>query len=269
MNEQQWNGAFSAIRAEASLKEETLAYLARRTHGYRRAPVRRQLGAALAACLVVVSLVGGGLFFTPAYALSLELPAESASGTDTAAWELEVNCFHRIVSCTSTSEDSAVLSDTASLRFQDWRELLQALLTEDTAEPVSVTVISGDPDQSADVLEDLQTWTAQRPGLHCGSLTSQEAQEAQSVGLSCWKYKIYLKAKSLPRFNARSCKGNGHAGTPGTAGPGYRGNPPRQWRSELRAGVLWKSSPARMGIIKIHLVTAKRPCLFGRGALCV
>ena len=34
MNEQQWNGAFSAIRAEASLKEETLAYLARRTHGY-------------------------------------------------------------------------------------------------------------------------------------------------------------------------------------------------------------------------------------------
>ena len=68
MNEQQWNGAFSAIRAETSLKEETLAYLARRTHGYRRAPVRRQLGAALAACLVVVSLVGGGLFFTPAYA---------------------------------------------------------------------------------------------------------------------------------------------------------------------------------------------------------
>lgn len=197
MNEQQWNGAFSAIRAEASLKEETLAYLARRTHGYRRAPVRRQLGAALAACLVVVSLVGGGLFFTPAYALSLELPAESASGTDTAAWELEVNCFHRIVSCTSTSEDSAVLSDTASLRFQDWRELLQTLLTEDTAEPVSVTVISGDPDQSADVLEDLQTWTAQRPGLHCGSLTSQEAQEAQSVGLSCWKYQIYLKVKSL------------------------------------------------------------------------
>ena len=194
MNEQQWNGAFSAIRAEASLKEETLAYLA---HGYRRAPVRRQLGAALAACLVVVSLVGGGLFFTPAYALSLELPAESASGTDTAAWELEVNCFHRIVSCTSTSEDSAVLSDTASLRFQDWRELLQTLLTEDTAEPVSVTVISGDPDQSADVLEDLQTWTAQRPGLHCGSLTSQEAQEAQSVGLSCWKYQIYLKVKSL------------------------------------------------------------------------
>ena len=178
-------------------KEETLAYLARRTHGYRRAPVRRQLGAALAACLVVVSLVGGGLFFTPAYALSLELPAESASGTDTAAWELEVNCFHRIVSCTSTSEDSAVLSDTASLRFQDWRELLQTLLTEDTAEPVSVTVISGDPDQSADVLEDLQTWTAQRPGLHCGSLTSQEAQEAQSVGLSCWKYQIYLKVKSL------------------------------------------------------------------------
>lgn len=53
MNEQQWNGAFSAIRAEASLKEETLAYLARRTHGYRRSPVRRQLGAALAACLLV------------------------------------------------------------------------------------------------------------------------------------------------------------------------------------------------------------------------
>lgn len=80
MNEQQWNGAFSAIRAEESLKEETLAYLARRTHGYRRSPVRRQLGAALAACLVVVSLVGGGLFFTPAYALSVELPAaESAS----------------------------------------------------------------------------------------------------------------------------------------------------------------------------------------------
>ena len=54
MNEQQWNGALSAIRAEASLKEETLAYLARRTHGYRRAPVRRQLGAALAAMTAVV-----------------------------------------------------------------------------------------------------------------------------------------------------------------------------------------------------------------------
>ena len=41
MNEQQWNGAFSAIRAETSLKEETLAYLARRTHGYRRSWARR------------------------------------------------------------------------------------------------------------------------------------------------------------------------------------------------------------------------------------
>ena len=198
MNEQQWNGAFSAIRAEESLKEETLAYLARRTHGYRRSPVRRQLGAALAACLVIVSLVGGGLFFTPAYALSVELPAaESASGTAAAAWELEVNCFHRIVSFTPSSESSAALSDTASLRFQDWRDLLQTLLAEDPAEPVSVTVISKNPDQSADVLENLEIWAAQRPGLHCGSLTSQEAQEAQSAGIPCWKYQIYLQVKSL------------------------------------------------------------------------
>lgn len=38
---------------------------------------------------------------------------------------------------------------------------------------------------------------AQRAGLHCGSLTSQEAQEAQSAGIPCWKYQIYLQAKSL------------------------------------------------------------------------
>lgn len=123
--------------------------------------------------------------------------AESASGTAAAAWELEVNCFHRIVSFTPSSESSAALSDTASLRFQDWRDLLQTLLAEDPAEPVSVTVISKNPDQSADVLENLEIWAAQRPGLHCGSLTSQEAQEAQSAGIPCWKYQIYLQAKSL------------------------------------------------------------------------
>ena len=87
--------------------------------------------------------------------------------------------------------------DAASLRFQDWRDLLQTLLAEDPAEPVSVTVISKNPDQSADVLENLEIWAAQRPGLHCGSLTSQEAQEAQSAGIPCWKYQIYLQAKSL------------------------------------------------------------------------
>ena len=198
MNEQQWHGAFSAIRAEESLKQETLDYMARRTHGYRRAPDRRQLGAVLAACLVLVSLVGGGLFFTPAYALSVELPAaNSPSGTAAAAWELEVNCFHRIVSFTPSSENSAALPDTASLRFQDWRDLLQTLSVVDPAEPVSVTVISQNPDQSADVLEDLETWASQRPGMHCGSLTRQEAQEAKSAGLSCGKYQIYLKVKSL------------------------------------------------------------------------
>lgn len=198
MNEQQWNGAFSAIRAEESIKQETLAYLTRRTHGYRRSPVRRQLGAALAACLVLVSLVGGGLFFTPAYALSVELPsAESASGTGAETWELDVNCFHRIVSFTPSSEKSAAFPDTASLRFQDWRDLLQTLSDQDPAEPISVTVISQNSDQSADVLADLETWAAQRPGLHCGSLTSQEAQEAKSAGLSCGKYQIYLKVKSL------------------------------------------------------------------------
>lgn len=198
MNEQQWNEAFSAIRAEESLKQETLAYLARRTHGYRRAPLRRQLGEALAACLAVISLVGGGLFFTPAYALSVELPAaESASGTGAETWELEINCFHRIVSFTPNAENSAALPDAASLRFQDWRNLLQTLSAQDPAEPVSVTVISEDADQSADVLEDLESWASQRPGLHCGSLTSQEAQEAKSAGLSCGKYQVYLKVKSL------------------------------------------------------------------------
>lgn len=207
MNEQQWNGAFSAIRAEESLKKDTLAYLARRTHGYRRVPMRRHLGAAVAACLVLVSLVGGGLFFTPAYALSLELP-ESASGAAAAAWELEVNCFHRIVSLTPGSQDAAAFSDAASLRFQDWRELLETLLAEDPAEPVSVTVISGDPDQSAAVLADLETWAAQCPGLHCGAMTDQDAQEAQSAGLSCWKYQVYLEAKSLyPDLTPEDVKG--------------------------------------------------------------
>lgn len=200
--EEQFREAFSQIHAEDGLKVKTKTLLARQINKkktrafliFRTTSVLKTTAAA--ACLLIAVTAGGAwLYLTPSAYISIDINP---------SLELGVNRFDRIVSIEAFNSDGQELAEQLDIRYMDYNEALEELLSEQTVEAyledgavMAVTVAGSDEEKTDQILKNVETCTAGHSNISCHSGDMAEIHEAHSEGLSFGKYRAYLKLKSL------------------------------------------------------------------------
>lgn len=191
---EQLKEALDQVQASQEMKERTLAYLDRRTHGFRRAAPRAAGWVLAAACCLVLMLVGGTLYFTPTAAISVDVNP---------SLELEVNRFDRVISVKGYQEDGQALADSVDLSHLSYTEALERLMASETIvnclaneELLSITVV-GDETQRTAILAEAERWAAGSENICCGAGNPEEVGHAHEAGLSFGKYQAFLELQAL------------------------------------------------------------------------
>lgn len=185
--------AFDSIHAEETLKDNTRRFVMEELE--KRQKKQRSIGwkmaYAVAACLVVcLALVGGyHLYFSPTTIISIDVNPSI---------ELSVNRFDKVVAVDGWNEDGTAFAETLDVMYQDYQDAVEEILESDTItqclardELLSVAVVEIDETQGEAVLEYVSQCTAQQENTYCYGVTSDEVEEAHSLGLSYGKYKVY------------------------------------------------------------------------------
>lgn len=194
---EQLKRALDNVHAEESLKAQTRDFLARRTRHY-TARTRVQPGrlAAAAACLLLLLTgAGGWACFTPTSTVSIDVNP---------SLELNVNRFDRVVSVTGVNQEGQALADTLSLTFLPCASAVEQVLDSpdlagylSESPAVAITVVGDNTEQRERLLSGVESATAQRQGTYCCALDSDEAEQAEALGLSYGKYRAYLDLQQL------------------------------------------------------------------------
>lgn len=194
---EQLKRALDNVHAEEALKEQTREFLFRKTRGYTaRTNAHPGRLAAAAACLLLL-LTGAGSWacFTPTSTVSIDVNP---------SLELNINRFDRVVSVTGVNQEGQALADTLDLTFLPCdRAVEQVLDSPDLADylgedpAIAITVVGDNTAQRDRLLWGVETAAAQREGAYCCALDSQEAEQADALGLSYGKYRAYLELRQL------------------------------------------------------------------------
>ena len=202
--------ALDQVRADQALKEDTLAFLAQETRGFTGRPkgasgtVRRLVPAA--ACLALVLLGGGWLYFTPTAAISVDINP---------SLELTVNRFDKVLSAQGFNEEGQALADTLDLSFAHYTDVVEELLATDQITALlsgdavlTITVVGGSDSQSARLLSGVETCTAGRENAYCYCAHGEDMEAAHDAGLSYGKYQAFLALQALdPSVTAEEVQG--------------------------------------------------------------
>lgn len=187
---------FDLIHADDALKNNTKAFLARKTKGFTR-PKRKFYPrmVAAAACLLLFLLGGRWLYFTPTAVISIDINPSI---------ELDVNRFNRVISVKNYNDDGQELSSSLHVRFADYtsavRQILDSkritrLLSEN--EVMTIVVTGPDEKQSLKILSDVESCTGKQSNTYCYCAHSNDVEKAHEMELSYGKYRAYLKLQKL------------------------------------------------------------------------
>lgn len=175
------HSAIDSIHAEEALKLKTKNAVYARASG-RRSVFMRTAAAAAAACIAaIVCFTGGYMYFTPVYAVSID------NGYST---ELGVNRFDRVVSVSSSGEDSAE----PDVMHMNYTDALSAVLENSGGADVAVTVAGDSEEKTSEMITAVEGCNHSGQ-LHCYGTDSQTAAEAQENGMPLGKYRAYLELK--------------------------------------------------------------------------
>lgn len=189
---------FGPIQADEALKDHTKAFLAKKTQGYTRADTgirRYHIYAAACACMLLVLLGGGRMYFTPTVRISIDINPSI---------ELNINRFDRVISVNGFNEDGLALSHAFDVKYKNYAEAVEqilqydpitALLSDD--EIMTITVIGSDGQQSAEILAEVEMCASGHHNTYCYFALSEDVAAAHEAGLSCGKYRAFLELQLL------------------------------------------------------------------------
>lgn len=188
--------AFDQVHAEDSLKQATKAYLSGQLAAGTRKPIPWGLRLVpVAACLALIVFGGGWLYFTPTLEISIDINPSI---------ELGVNRFDRVVSVTGDNEDGQALLDSLSLEHLNYNDAVELIINSEEVSTLlsgdgvmTIGVIGPDGEQTTRVLSDMEACTSQSENMHCYHADNDMADEAHEVGLSCGKYRAFVRLQSL------------------------------------------------------------------------
>lgn len=200
--------AFDQIHAEEVLKQHTKSALARELYG-NESPHRKRTSrasasgmtvfrrvAAMAACLIALIFIGGSwMFLTPTAFISIDINP---------SLELGINRFNRIVTVEGYNEDGEALADSLDIRFMNYSDALDKILGTESMEGylspdalMTLTVAGDSETQYNEIMEHVESCTADHENIQCHSGDMDEMHEAHESGLSFGKYRAYLILKEL------------------------------------------------------------------------
>ena len=194
---EQLTRALDSVHAEESLKEQTKAFLLRRTRGYARRPRRQSFRLAAAAACLVLLLAGGGSWacLTPTSTVSVDVNP---------SLELGVNRFDRVISVEGFNQEGEALADALDLAFLPCSSAVERLLSSADMAPylsqdsaVTITVVGSDQGQRERLLAALEATAAGHRGTYCCAYSTEEVASAHHLGLSYGKYAAYLELQAL------------------------------------------------------------------------
>lgn len=190
--------AFDMVHADDELKSRTKAFTAKKTHGYtlRKAlNYRRIIPSAAALCLALVLFAGTGLYFTPTAHINIDINP---------SLELVINRLDKVISVNALNDDGKQLAETLDIKFTGYNEAIRKILDNESVENMlyenevmAITVIETNSDQSARILSNVEICTNGYSNVYCNSASSEEAEEAYKLGLSCGKYRAFLELNAL------------------------------------------------------------------------
>ena len=190
--------AFDGIKASEALKARTRSFVAEQTERRQRSffpavPAARWIAAA--ACALLLFLGGWRFYETPTVAISVDINPSI---------ELEVNRFGRVVSVSGYNEAGAALLERLSLRNKPYAEAIEAIVSDSKIQSLLANdetlvffVAGAENAQTAQILSDLESFTAGRQNMLCRSGNADTAREAHALGLSCGRYAAYREWKAL------------------------------------------------------------------------
>lgn len=192
--------AFNQITADEKLKEQTKMFLAqKRRQAPTRRPVRRM--AAILVCLMCLVLgVGGWAYLPPTSAISIE---------SSAALELSVNRFDRVIAVRGTDETGCALAQSLQVDHMPYLNALQVVLDAQTdGEGVSIGVAGKDSGQCETMLQAVQDCTAAQKQVHCYMTDADTLDAARESDLPLGKYRMLLTLRELdPNLTADDVRG--------------------------------------------------------------
>lgn len=191
------------VHAEDTLKSQTKSTVYKNAIRYRNK--RRAVSAALTAamiCVLVIGSIGGYQFYyTPVYAISIDINPSI---------ELGINRFDKVVDVTGYNDDGTTLAESVDVKNMNYTDALQALLGTETVRGYTdngadvVVAVSGDDEQkTSEMVTAVQGCHNGNMNLYCYGSDSETVQEAHDHDLSLGKYRAYLELKEYdPNISA-------------------------------------------------------------------
>lgn len=181
--------AFANVKAEESLKQDTLAYLQKEMS--RRQKVKRRVWAYAVACaalLLTVSVLFYGLYTTPVSYISMDVNPSI---------ELALNLFDRVVGCEGYNEDGRQLVSEVDVSNMTYTEAVETLLASRQMQgylnqqgaKLVFTVSSDKEEELAAGLQNCQGYQEHHASCHIAE--ADTIQSAHEAGLSVGRYQIY------------------------------------------------------------------------------
>lgn len=196
MNDEKLDSLLAEAFGELHAPEEALAATADAVRTASSTPVKRpiraRLVAAIAACLVLLAAIPGGIYLYNDVTTVVSIDINPSI-------ELSLNRFDRVLSATGANDDGAALLENVPVVGLDCGEAVQRLLADESIQQaasetnrVEIVVASlSDGDTGALQEKILSAGTAASCPCTCSSATADELRAADEAGLTLGKYRAY------------------------------------------------------------------------------
>lgn len=184
--------AFNSVHASGELKSKTQAFITQKSRNYsmRRSADHKKI-IPVTVCAALALFAGIKLYFTPTTHINIDINPSI---------DLGINFFDRVVSVKALNNDGASLLNDLDLKFSSYDEALRRILNNGSVEAMlsdngtmTVTVLETNSAQSANILACAGGYGK----VHCHSVSSKQASEANELGLSYEKYFAYLELSAI------------------------------------------------------------------------
>jgi len=196
MNDEKLDSLLAGAFGELHAPEETIAATARAVRKASstpaKRPIRARLVAAIAACLVLLAAIPGGIYLYNDVTTVVSIDINPSV-------ELSLNRFGRVLGATGANDDGAALLENVPVVGLDCGEAVRRLLADESIQQaasetnrVEIVVASlSDSDTSA-IQEKIQSAsTAASCPCVCSSATADELRASSEAGLTMGKYRAY------------------------------------------------------------------------------
>ena len=184
--------AFETIRAETALKQKTLDSVTKKHARFTKKHLI--IAFCFAACLLLF-LFGNWFYKTPTVYISFDINP---------SLELGINRFDIVTQTKALNNDGQNLIDQVDVNGLTYEDALEKLMDSEKIqmllsqnETLDITVTGKDEQQTDRILNGARKCTQNQNNTNCHKGSMEHRHEAQSLGLSNGRYKIYQQLKEF------------------------------------------------------------------------